>query len=243
VRITSPDLKLRVACICYRDVSDSPRFERLDFTEDIGAFSTFLAGVAAVGGADTAEDIAGALVLASGLPLPWQSATRLVFHIADAPCHGKKFHDLAGDCNDKFPGGDPFGLCPVKLLQTLREMGVDFVFGHITPHTEKMIKVFNADIHAASVSAGDAAPYVPYVREHKVDTDPTAIANAVSSSVTSSISATVSAGKDKKVPARELKEFRIDTEIPDFTKLPAMQVEVYANEPIVAMESLYKVRF
>jgi hypothetical protein len=25
VRITNPDLKLRIACVCYRDIKDSPR--------------------------------------------------------------------------------------------------------------------------------------------------------------------------------------------------------------------------
>ena len=57
----------------------------------------------------------------------------------------------------------------------------------------------------------------------------------------SSVTATVSAGKEKKLRVKELKTFRIDPEIPDFAKLPAMRVEVYANEPIVSIESLYQV--
>jgi len=49
VRITNPTLKLRVACVCYRDIEDSPRHEVLNFTDDVGAFSSFLGGVVAKG--------------------------------------------------------------------------------------------------------------------------------------------------------------------------------------------------
>ena len=59
-----------------------------------------------------------------------------MFHIADAPCHGTKFHTLI----DHYPDGDPKGSCPVKSMQTLRDMGVDYVFGHINETTELMIK-------------------------------------------------------------------------------------------------------
>jgi len=44
VRITNSELKLRVACICYRDLDTSPRYEVLDFTADTAAFTTFLHG-------------------------------------------------------------------------------------------------------------------------------------------------------------------------------------------------------
>jgi hypothetical protein len=54
----------------------------MDFTTDVGAFSTFLGTVEATGGDDAAEDIAGALNLACGLL--WSSATRLIFHMRTA---------------------------------------------------------------------------------------------------------------------------------------------------------------
>jgi hypothetical protein len=119
VRITNPDLKLRIACVCYRDIHDFSRHELLDFTTGVGAFGTFLGTVNAVGGDDAAEDIAGALTLACGLP--WSSATRLIFHIADAPCHGRKLHDFPDAArHDLYPGGDPAGTCPVKMLNNLK---------------------------------------------------------------------------------------------------------------------------
>jgi hypothetical protein len=40
---------------------------------------------------------------------------------------------------------------------------------------------------------------------------------------------------------RYITAFRIEAAIPDFSKLPAMRVEVYANEPIVSIQTLYKV--
>jgi hypothetical protein len=126
LRISNPGLKLRIACVCYRDIGDSPQHIVLDFTEDAGAFSTLLHDVEAFGGADAAEDIAGALNLACGLS--WTSATRLIFHIGDAPCHGTDYQtpvyiastSRVGGNRDRFPDGDPTGICPIAKLATLK---------------------------------------------------------------------------------------------------------------------------
>jgi HD superfamily phosphohydrolase YqeK len=49
-------------------------------------------------------------------------------------------------------------------------MDVSYSFGHIQKHTEKMVKVFNAGIHDLC-KEGDAAAFVPYIREHQVSSD------------------------------------------------------------------------
>jgi hypothetical protein len=109
-------------------------------------------------------------------------------------------------------------------------MDVAFFFGHITEYTEKMIKVFNADIHDLC-KEGDAA-FEPYIREHKISSDVDVITRTVTSSVRASVSATVSAGRAMKLPPEELKSFRIDTVIPDFASFPLMSMDVYENEPV-----------
>jgi hypothetical protein len=53
---------------------------------------------------------------------------------------------------------------------TSQEMDVSYSFGHIQKHTEKMVKVFNAGIHDLC-KEGDAAAFVPYIREHQVSSD------------------------------------------------------------------------
>jgi hypothetical protein len=120
-------------------------------------------------------------------------------------------------------------------------MDVSYSFGHIQKHTEKMVKVFNAGIHDLC-KEGDAAAFVPYIREHQVSSDVDVITTTVTTSVRSSVSATVSAGLAAKFPPEELKSFRINAVMPNFDYLRAVTVDVFENEPIVSIESLYKVR-
>jgi hypothetical protein len=83
---------------------------------------------------------------------------------------------------------------------------------------------------------------VPYIREHQVSSDVDVITTTVTTSVRSSVSATVSAGLAAKFPPEELKSFRINAVMPNFDYLRAVTVDVFENEPIVSIESLYKVR-
>lgn len=54
-----------------------------------------------MGGGDTPEDIAGAFDHA--LKQEWQAKSRYCVLVADAPCHGKKYHNV----DDSYPDGDP----------------------------------------------------------------------------------------------------------------------------------------
>jgi len=71
---------------------------------------------------DTPEDIAGAFHKVLQLPLR-EEATKLVVHIADAPCHGKRYHSA----DDTYPNGDPEGRDPEKLLAQMAARGIDYV--------------------------------------------------------------------------------------------------------------------
>jgi hypothetical protein len=117
-------VETRFGLIGYRDIKDpiTDRFVRVDFTSDVQKLKTVLEATQASGGGDTPEDIAGGLNLAK--KLSWQASSRLLILIADAPCHGTKYHD----CDDSYPSGDPTGLDPEKLLDELAKMDVDFYF-------------------------------------------------------------------------------------------------------------------
>jgi hypothetical protein len=65
----------------------------------------------AKGGGDGPEDVAGGLNAV--LDLSWIASTRLVIHIADAPCHGTAYH--GGKFRDDYPDGDPLGLVCVNV--------------------------------------------------------------------------------------------------------------------------------
>lgn len=72
--------------------------------------------VTAQGGEDAAEDAIGGLALIP-VALSWQSHTKLVIHVADAPPHGQRFHDFPlGPKYDRYPAGpDPNGRRPEDM--------------------------------------------------------------------------------------------------------------------------------
>jgi hypothetical protein len=84
-------LSVRIAVVCYRDVTDKKRFEVLPFTQSGEQARDFIGRLDADGGQDTCEDVNGGFqkVLYS---LDWKHLTRTMIHIADAPPHGKRFH-------------------------------------------------------------------------------------------------------------------------------------------------------
>jgi len=82
------NLKVRVCFIGYRDIKEAERFRVLEFTENIDQVREFIKQSHAIGGGDAPEDVQGGLKLA--LLQDWtEEATRRVFLICDAPCHGK----------------------------------------------------------------------------------------------------------------------------------------------------------
>ena len=150
VRSTNPQLKLRVACVAYRDLCDgADRVQARDFSEDIGAFKSFMGGVAPQGGGDPCEDVAAGLQRAN--TLDWRAQTRVLFLIADAPCHGSRFHNL-GSGNDHYHDGGTPGIDVLAELKALADKGIGLNFGRITEHTDKMTAQFAAHIAPAKLA-------------------------------------------------------------------------------------------
>jgi len=134
------DAIMRFAFVGYRDYGDKDQqHEMLNFIEssNIDKFIQKLASCEAKGGDDEAEDVAGGLKIVTGLS--WKSSTRVLIHVADAPCHGAKYHD---DCNDNYPVGDPKGLVPEEFIKELIRMRVDYNFMKINDSTDKMTQIF-----------------------------------------------------------------------------------------------------
>ena len=62
----------------------------------------------------------------------------MIVFIADAPCHGKKYHkNLA----DNFPDGDPMGRSLEEYVKDFANMRIHFLNIQITNDTEKMIEI------------------------------------------------------------------------------------------------------
>ena len=116
---------------------------------------SFVAGVQARDGGDTPEDVHGALHKA--MQMDWGiggSKTRVLVHIADAPCHGTKYHACGGD---SYPGGDPHGLQSEELLRGLRQLGVCYSFGRINSSTDRMVELFDKEAGGGYISSCEVA--------------------------------------------------------------------------------------
>ena len=135
------DLVLKVAFVGYRDHCDGEdkRIVFLPFTTEISAFKAFVSRIKAGGGGDDAEDVFGGLEQVGDLK--WSAPTRIVFHVADAPCHGSKFHDGVGD---SYPNGDPRGRRAEDLLNKLEQLQVKYWFAKLNNTTDKMVAMFRS---------------------------------------------------------------------------------------------------
>ena len=117
----------------------------------------FVSSVKASGGGDEPEDVHGALHKA--MQMDWGiggSKTRVLVHIADAPCHGTKYHTY-GAGGDDYPGGDPHGLQSEELLRGLRQLGVCYSFGRINSSTDRMVELFDQEAGGGYISSCEVA--------------------------------------------------------------------------------------
>ncbi|KAK6361727.1 hypothetical protein TWF730_005441 [Orbilia blumenaviensis] len=131
------EAEVRIAVVGYKDHSDSPNIQFLDFTSTVDQVYTFLTTLNASGGADTPEDVLGGIQQA--LSASWAYQTRCIIHIADAPPHGRTLHDL-GDYSDSYPdpGSEPHGLTHLPLLSKMVERRINYVLLRIHDNTDRM---------------------------------------------------------------------------------------------------------
>ena len=93
---------VRLGFIGYRDYLDNKNMEYFKFPElsnDVEYFKNSLESVKVGGGGDC-EDMVGGLVRA--LEYDWKSNSKFAILIADAPCHGIQYHEVANfDSHEK----------------------------------------------------------------------------------------------------------------------------------------------
>ena len=122
----------------------------------------------------------------------------MLFHIADAPCHGREYH--GAEVKDNRLEGVGISI-PEQLLR-LRLLRVDYYFGRIKEHTDKMVKVFNDH----SKQPLDTEPYIKMVSIE----NPLHVQEAVVQSVCTSID--LSSASE---PSKEL-ELVLSTDEPEW---------------------------
>ena len=135
----NPGSKIRISFIGYRDFMDAKQkriYHSKEFTEDINDFNKFLSRLDCYGGGDEPEDVVGALKV--GLDMDWQSNAKYAVLVCDAPCHGKKYHDIS---YDKFEDGDPDGTLLEDVMKKFYEKGITFYCIEIDKNTSKMFNI------------------------------------------------------------------------------------------------------
>ena len=135
----NPGAKIRLSFVGYRDFEnkeDGREYEIINFTDDIDNFIFSLKKLECYGGGDEPEDVAGALNEA--LKLDWKSNAKYVVLVCDAPCHGRKYHDIYVD---NFSEGDPSGLIIEELMLKFKNMNITFYCIEINNKTKKMFDI------------------------------------------------------------------------------------------------------
>lgn len=136
VKMTYPSSTFFVSVVAYRDFDQKDNsFQVLPFTSDISQVVSFLSKVDARGGGDEAEDINGGFQRL--LELKWSNPTKILFHFADAPCHGPKYANES----DSYPN-PASDISWEKIFREVKSLGIDYYFMKINNYTDKMTNAF-----------------------------------------------------------------------------------------------------
>ena len=134
--------KMKVAFVGYRDYRDGrKKIQCFQFTDSIVNFKKNVCKISASGGDDFTEDVLGGLEAAIR-KLRWTSKNKVLFHIADAPHHGSRFHNVGKEADHYFDKQPP-GLSIEYLMKEIRRLNILYLFTKINNTTDKMIKEFN----------------------------------------------------------------------------------------------------
>ena len=92
----------------------------------------------------------------------------MIIHLADAPCHGRKYHNH----HDDYPNGDPSGVSPEDLLKQIARKRIHFYFIEINSSTTRMMTDIFKNCYeqseytfAVEPLGGDTGKLVPTVVE------------------------------------------------------------------------------
>lgn len=150
-----PELPLRAGFVGYRDhvaakshsATNTPgkcscpdRIILQQFTGDLCNFDVATKKHAVSRGNGKCADVHGGLH-AAVTELDWCATTRILYHIGDEPCHGKKFHKYT---SEEYPNGDPTGLDMADILRKMDSKNIMYFFGKIYDNTDIMMQEFQA---------------------------------------------------------------------------------------------------
>ena len=116
----NPGSQIRISFVGYRDFTEinelQGHYVSLNFTNNVNEVRKFISTIDCFGGGDEPEDVVGAFNIALGMN--WVSDARYAVLVCDAPCHGKKYHNIT---YDKYINGDPKGLILEDLIKDFKK--------------------------------------------------------------------------------------------------------------------------
>ena len=178
-------------------------FEILPFTKFVTDFKNFVAAIRATGGGDLPEDVLGGLQKAISLTWPQQSGVRIIFHLGDAPPHGKAtYHNHS----DTYANGHPSDPPLKELFGEMCRKELTYFFGRINGECDKMISVFEK--------------YYGDTIEKMDSTTVATICSSVVKSVSMSLAVTHRTRAVLPSDKKEAKTFILDEKEPDWSVLP-----------------------
>jgi len=198
-------LSFRVAIVGYRDFfteaseHKNPRFEIFNFNPDLQLFTDFLNNLEAIGGNDAAEDVNGGLQKAI-YALDWKNPTKTIIHIADAPCHGTKFHNVEEEYDgydDNYPNGLADDVPFEQLFTDIKKKGISYMFMEVCEDTKTMVsefkKIYDACPQGNPNSRFDSAEIsnAPKTQEERKK-EAEALVSAITQTVNNSLNLSVS---------------------------------------------------
>ena len=147
ITLNNPGSNIRLSFIGYRDFytkEEKREYFIKEFTDKINEVKDYISTLDCLGGGDLPEDLIGAMKLA--LNMKWESKAKYALLICDAPCHGRKYHNLI---YDKFEDGDPEGTSLEYLIEQFKLKEINLYCLEIGKYNEKMFdimkKVYNDD--------------------------------------------------------------------------------------------------
>ena len=145
IPIECPGININLGYIGYRDVSEIAvnYIVNIDFSQNYQQIQNRIKNVIADGGKDIPEEIAWAIEKA--IEKNWKSDARYSILVADAPCHGTKYH--IDDIKDDYPNGVPGRKNIEILINELAAKNVSLFCMEITEYTDIMFKIFG-DIYS-----------------------------------------------------------------------------------------------
>lgn len=187
----------------------------LQFTKDVADFKSFVGKIKATGGGDPPEDVIGVLDRAVSLSWPSESGSRILFHIGDAPPHGRgKYHDMD---KDEYPSGHIRDRDLSDLFEEMKDKHINYHFGRMNNLCDKMIEIFQDELGS------------------KIETVDSTIASSICSSVIRSVTQTVSATTSASISGARrrglaVRTFDLVPQKPNTSRLPLRDAIIHKYE-------------